>query len=505
MIYDSQLFKKMKTILVVLMMGTAMGCNSWLDLEPDNDRTTASYWQSKEEVDNVLMSCYVSMRNCLEKYVQWGELRGDGLALGTGANSSEDKIKSLDIQPDNSICKWNGFYEVIGCANSVIKYGPQVLERDATFSRELEAAYSAEATVLRSLAYFWLVRTFGEVPLVTEPYVDDEEPFLHEKATEREILDRLIADLKTVIPHCKPGYGSTPSDNWEDKGRVTRWAAYALLADICLWDERYQDCVDACDKIIASGKYELVGEDDWFRLFAEGNMAEGIFELQWRGDNSQENSLYDWFYSDSDKPRFVVSEKTDELFTRYTENDLRYWGATVVDKEDSRVWKYAGTGIKGLGGSVRPSGERDANWIFYRYADVLLMRAEALVMLNEADYTTACEVVGRLRARAGYTLVLPRPQDQKEALVMLMEERQREFVAEGKRWFDILRFARRNNWQYKDYLLETLLDGLSAKDRPVWEAKLSDVNSYYLPIHKDEIEANAGRLKQNPYYEDIEY
>lgn len=503
--YKSSNIRTLMKVWVIFLAGVMAGCNSWLDLQPNNDRTTASYWQSKEEVENVLMSCYVKMRNCLEKYVQWGELRGDGLALGTGATTNDEKVKRLDILYDNPICKWNTFYEVIGCANSVIKYGPQVLERDATFSKELEAAYSAEAVVLRSLAYFWLVRTFGEVPLVTEPYVDDEEPFFTPKTTERKILDQIITDLKEAIPHCKPGYSSTPSNNWEDKGRATRWAAYAILADIYLWDEKYQECVDACDQIIASGKYDLLDEENWINLFAEGNTMEGIFELQWKGSANQENNLYSWFYSDAEKPRFVASDKTVDLYTRYAEMDLRYLGATVVDKDDKRIWKYVGTGIKGLGGTVRPSGQRDANWIFYRYADVLLMRAEALVMLGEEDFATAYKVVGELRARAGYTVALPKPQGQKEALEMLLDERQREFVAEGKRWFDLLRFARRNNWQYKEDLVEILLDGVSAKDRPVWKAKLSDVNSYYLPIHKDEIEANAGVLEQNPYYQDIEF
>lgn len=497
--------KYLKALLLFFLLGSVTGCSSWLDLQPDNDRTTASYWQSKEEVENVLMSCYVQMRTCLEKYVEWGELRGDALAPGAGLTVNEDKIKKLDILPDNSICKWNDFYTVIGYANSVIKYGPLVLERDETFSKELQAAYSAEATVLRSLCYFWLVRTFGEVPLVTEPYVDDSAPYFKEKSSEREVLDRLIADLKAAIPHCKPGYSSTVSTKWEDVGRATRWAACALLADICLWDEKYQDCIDACDRIIASEKYDLVAQEEWIDLFAAGNTVEGIFELQWRGTINQGNDLYKWFYSDDEKSRFIASEKTVNLFTQYAEMDLRCYGATVTDKDDARIWKYAGTGIKGDGGVVRPSTARDANWIFYRYADVLLMRAEALTMQGEAGFSTATEVVERLRQRAGYTIPLPLPQSQKEALVMIMEERQREFVAEGKRWFDILRFARRNNWQYKDYLLQALLEGISAKDRPVWESKLSDVNSYFLPIHETEIEASAGLLTQNPYYENIEY
>lgn len=101
--YKSSNIRTLMKVWVIFLAGVMAGCNSWLDLQPNNDRTTASYWQSKEEVENVLMSCYVKMRNCLEKYVQWGELRGDGLALGTGATTNDEKVKRLDILYDNPI------------------------------------------------------------------------------------------------------------------------------------------------------------------------------------------------------------------------------------------------------------------------------------------------------------------------------------------------------------------------------------------------------------------
>lgn len=131
------------------------------------------------------------------------------------------------------------------------------------------------------------------------------------------------------------------------------------------------------------------------------------------------------------------------------------------------------------------------------------MKAEALVM-GEKDYSGAWELVKRIRERAGYSQHPGVPQGERDALEMVMDERQREFIAEGKRWFDILRMAKRNDYQYKDYLLDVILENVSAQLRPLYEAKLADVRGYYLPIHKDEIDANGGLLVQNPYYEDLE-
>ena len=84
----------------------------------------------------------------------------------------------------------------------------------------------------------------------------------------------------------------------------------------------------------------------------------------------------------------------------------------------------------------------------------------------------------------------------------MIGERSREFIAEGKRWFDILRVAKRENYAYQEYVTEALLSGVDAKDYQIWKSRLSDVNSYYLPVHKNEVEHSNGVIVQNPYYVD---
>ena len=305
------------------------------------------------------------------------------------------------------------------------------------------------------------------------------------------------------MDRCKPGYEETDI-KWQNKGRATQWAYYALIADIELWRGNYDQVLSACDAIERSKRFELVSRENWYTIFYPGNSSEGILELQYMAGNlGQGSSLWSWFYNDGADTKYLLGSKSAALFENEesVETDLRGANATY-DPANQTLWKYGGTGLLGVG-AKRGDKERDANWIFYRLTDIRLMEAEALVMKGgEDNYKKAYDMVAEIRDRAGLTLALPTPENEEDALKMVLNERVTEFVGEGKRWFDILRVAKRDGYKYKKYLLDVLLDGISAKDRPLWNSKLSDVNSYYLPIHESEIENGKGVLVQNPYYKD---
>ena len=494
------MMKKIKKILVVGLAGSMMlslaACNSWLDLLPENQQTVDMYWQTKEDVEAVVISGYIRMKSCLERFVQWGELRGDGLKY-VGSSTDEMDVIELQMLTKNSVSNWYNLYRVIGSANAVIKYAPSVQTHDETFLTEVMNSYVAEATFQRALCYFWLVRTFHEVPLVLDPYVDDSAPYAVAKSSEREIIDRLIADLTEVVKYARPGY-SVPLEN---KGRATRWAIYALLADIYLWDEQYDKCVAACNEVLASGQIELLSGKRWYELYYPGNSIESIFELNYDQSEvaSDKNSLFDWF--NGEKPKYVVSPGTLSLMDA---EDVRGEGAGYYG---SWLWKYAATGTTQNGTNLRGTNERDAHWIFYRLPDILLMKAEALVQLSNGDgqmLADAVELVNVIRRRADIKKDLPVPATMDECLSLVLNERRVEFMGEGKRWFDILRTAKREGYANRGYLVNILLDGLSAQDRPVYEAKLENEYGYFLPIYQDEIDNSGGVLVQNPYYNGVE-
>ncbi len=477
-----------------LLMTGIGGCNHFLDLLPENSQTSDMYWNNKEDVEAVVLSLYKGLQGCLEQYVEWGELRGDALALSDKATQNEQNIVDLQIHADNGICSWTNLYKVIGRANSVLKYAPEVLEKDPTFMPEVLNSYLAEAKFARALSYYYLVRTFQEVPLVTEPYVNDSEPFMKEKSVEAEIMEQIFSDLTSVINTIKPGYGTVI----QNKGRATKWAALALLADVSLWNGRYQECIDACDQIFATNSYQLAGKDEWFEIFWPGNSSESIFELQWGTGNGGTNNLPVWFYT---TPRYVISQTTLELFTKGRETDARGTDVTYVG-DNNKVWKYIGNRPYYSSDAQRSGNSRYGNWIFYRLPEIYFMKAEALVMLknNAEGFQEAFDLVKIIRERAGFTIHPAVPDNQKDALDLILNERLCEFVGEGKRWFDILRVAHRDDYKYKDMLIELLLKNISAKFRPIYIQKLQDPRGYYLPIAQREIDANSGILTQNPYY-----
>jgi hypothetical protein len=473
------------------------GCNSWLDLLPENSQSSDQFWNTKEDVEAVMNSCYMGLRANLERFVQWGELRGDGIELTADATTDETLVKSLQLDPENSVCNWSNLSLVIGRANAVLKYAPRVKEIDPTFETSYLNALVAEATVIRAYCYFYLVRVFGDVPFVREPYVDDSYRFIIPKTSKTEILQRIKQDLNEVMGWARPQFGTV----WETKGRASRWAAHALLADLCLWTEDYEGCVAACDAIIDSKNFSLLPSLDWLSIFAKGNTREGIFELQWdyASDNAS-NGLFSWFFQ---SPRYTVSRSTYFLFREKEPNYFDERGYLSTYENELHVWKYAGLSHELT--DLRDAHNRDANWIFYRYADILLMKAEAMIMAARGDvetYKRASELIMDVRERAGYarTVDVPAYTEADMLFGLLLPERGREFVAEGKRWFDILRVASRENYKYKQYLIESLLQTVSAQNRPIYESKLQDPAGYYFPIYQNEIDQNP-LLEQNAYYE----
>lgn len=501
----------MKYIIILLTALLFGSCNNWLDLAPENERLSDAYWTSKEDVRNTMMSCYVRLRDCQEAMVQWGEIRADAVVL-TG-KEPEDllKINKQNLTSDNTFVKWEKFYRVINSANAVIQYTPSVLKKDPLFTEEEADQYIAEAKTVRSLVYFYLIRAFRDVPLVTDAYLTDAQDLFKAKSTDREILDRIILDLKWSLKRLQVTYGSL----WENKCRATRWAAQTLLADLYLWDGQYKECIDACNLIIKSERFRLLGvlkeEEDnnesinrekWFDIFYPGLSDESIWELHYDHENNQKNLLFDRFKTDGYykiRVKLVDDFNADESIT-----DLRALNNTFT--KDNLIWKYLGT--INDGSTYRGDANKSANWIFYRYADVLLMYAEACVMFQENDPVYRLEAVGALNAvkeRAGLPAIKvdeALTMSQRSFIETILAERKKEFVAEGKRWFDLVRTAKRNDYTtYKQMIINILLENVPIAEKAIYQTKLSNPYSLYFPIYKTEIDMGDGLLIQNPAYQ----
>lgn len=485
--------------LVTVLIGTS--CKKWLNLEPQDGITSAEFWKTKEQVQAAVTGVYASLlgspsgKPLTETFFLWGELRADMLSATTLATNEEVDIMNANILATNSITNWRNLYQTINYCNTVIAFAPGVLQMDKTFSEEQLNRYIAEVRAIRALLYFYLVRSFGDVPLKLSATSSDQELEQLPKSSQQEVLDQIIDDLKSAETNAVITYGNTETD----KGRITKYSIYALQADVYLWMEKYAECNAACDKLINSGKFGLVDETTssvyFSTLFANGNSNESIFEIQF---NPQKlNTFYQMFISNR---RFLSNPIVmEELYTvdyNVAENkDFRGDGA-AIRTTDGAIWKYVGWNNS----NIRSANESYANWIVYRFADIMLMKAEALNQLDRGG--EALDLVRVIRARARALMATeenPDPSDKRAIADYILEERAREFSYEGKRWYDLLRNAKRNNYERLDILLSLVAITVSPDRQQSAIAKYKDRNSHYFPIYFYELTTDK-QLEQNPFY-----
>lgn len=479
---------KRKSIYILLFSLTLlMSCSDWLDLRPPDGLVQDEYWKSKEDVRATLMGAYQQLSQMDELLFQYGEVRADMIDRDNNTPSDIQKIMDGNIYADNSLCDWSGFYQIINYCNFVLQFNPIVYEKDRTYSEIQKQGIEAEALFLRSLSYFYLVRIFKDVPFATLPTVSDSINVYLPASKDTDILAAIKEDLKTAKEIASDDYGSVE----DNLGRASKNSINALLADICLWNFEYEECLSYIEEI-ESSVVNLVTNSQWYTIFYPGNTEEGIFEVQFNDNLGQSNKMFAITYTQAN---YTASLKAVELLSplltkEYTRGDGSF------KSTDLKIWKYCGSA--GDGSSVRPSSVRSSgNWIIYRYADILLMKAEALSQLGE--YDEAIKYVNRIRTRANMTpkSAADNPDTFED---LILEERAKEFAFEGKRWFDLMRMGRRNNYNRKDKLISIIVQNVPSNKRLVLVSKLSNPLGWYLPVKDTELERNK-ELKQNPYYE----
>lgn len=553
-------FSFILTIIATAISLSLSSCSDWLELMPEDSTIEEEFWKNGNQVESVVRACYRYMQedNLMQRIILWGELRSDEVQNGPSLSSAEAEIVNANVKSNNSWCNWASFYTVINYCNKVLEYAPSVRHLDANFSEATCNAYLAEAHTLRALCYFYLLRTFRDVPLVLESSKTDEYDYnvsnrdtlawinyyhLPVSVTsftseayplinqENYVLDRMIEDLKLA-----KDYAATEWENEEEnRGRVTRRAVEALLADYYLWrasvnhtidaaksEADYRECIALCNSILnQSADMEDVelaqGANLLQDVFYNGNSYESIFELNFT-TNGYANNATSTLYGNTVKsrnPHLLAAVGLQALFNQSKassdEADYDFRSKDFFNPKDNRIFKYEGqtppTEFNSRSATYTfRSSSSQANWIFYRLADIYLMKAEAtaqiattadevsaVVTLCNKTYIRACTDNSDVRDSLDHATYAS-PSD---AQRLVLEERQRELMFEGKRWFDLLRLARRNgsttnSWQY----IESRYD----EDVTTIRNKMTSIEAWYLPIYLNETKIN-GNLRQNTYYE----
>lgn len=535
--------------LAASLGGLTVSCGDFLDITPLNAVVVQNYWEKKSEVESVITSCYYHMQDAgfAQRVIAWGEVRGDNLTSSSTMEADNKEMYDFyinNITADNSWTSWADFYNVINLCNTILHYAPEAQVKDGNYSMEELHTHEAEAKAIRALCYFYLVRSFKKLPLVTQATIDDDETFQVAASSADEVLDQIVEDLEWAKNYIWDRKFFDTSA--ERKGRFNKQSVKALLADIYLWRGDYARCAQYCKEImdekmadyktmqkeIAEGNYTTVASDGYLALyrgypllddsysahyaylmnFSYENSFESIFELQYDYENREKgNEGILNLYGKHDEisglllsASYLASQSSGALFA--DANDVRLFENTSYNGTSSNsypVCKYRMQIVETNSGIIQTTRATAENWIVYRLTDIMLMRAEALAYMNDEEgHEEAFELVAAVNARAcgrRTTLVY----DAGQIKTLVLEERQRELMFEGKRWYDLMRMVLHSEnptatmgTLRSTYLLRKYQSG--GRDAV---ARIGSLDNLYLPINQAEIDVNPLlEPDQNPAY-----
>mgnify|MGYP004559787547 CR=1 FL=1 len=538
-----------------LMAASLSSCGDWLEVKPQNIITKDEFWNEKTDVDNMITGLYTIMQssNVTERMMIWGEYRSDDVVANqlTTNNTHLQNILTENITASNAFTSWDQFYYIINQANTIIEQAPAVADKDKAFTQSELKADIAECSALRDLCYFYLIRTFRDVPYTTKAYYDDDQ-VKNEPALKFDVvLDSLINDLERVKDDAVTVWpASSDSKRLYQTGRITKDAIYAMLCDMYLWKQDYQKCIEYADKVIANKKaeyeenasgitslkrfngYPLISDympsngdfgNAYNEIFGTGNSSESIFELVYMTDeNMPSNNSVNWLYGPYTSgtgltgPAELVNEAGTSRTTSsqiYYEKDARFY----ENINNNSIWKF--TYSNGTVSKASPKlqalrytdGRVKSNWIIYRLTDIMLMKAEALTALtteggnlseeDEAKLQQAFSLVNAVNKRSvlqadnelSDTLLYVSYKSKEQMENLVLAERQRELMFEGKRYYDLVRRARRDgNTEYaKKCIANKFTSGGSGA-----ASKFSKMDYMYWPYNITETKVNK-ELHQN--------
>ena len=546
-----------------LFISTA--CSDFLEVEPLDQIVLENFWNEKSDVDNMIAGCYSAMQSqaFIDRAIIWGEARAENLDAGEQSSNDVDvqNVMKENITETNGFTNWKDVYNVINSCNIILRYAPGVAEKDPNYTQYELRGNLAEASAIRDLCYFYLIRTFRDVPYTTEPFTDDTQELAQPAMPFEQVLDSLITDLESVIDMAIYMYPET-KENYQT-GRITQDAIHAMLADMYLWKQDYQKVIDHADVVIASklrdyneeaervggvqsglvdpliNGYPLISDafienaeygNAYTTIFGQqGNSTESVFELNFVDDNNRLSNLgISVRYGSADggngsfKPSdFVATDHTGNRVVFTGRNDMRaYENIYRRSTSDAVIAKYASqmcyvdvtlTDYTVSNQALRwTKNQCHANWIFYRLTDVMLMKAEALARQlpdgtltpeSQEKLTEAFELVDavHLRSLAKSTSGsdLRKPTGRGSMIDQVYEERHRELMFEGKRWFDLVRRSLIDG--NTNYLVEKATRKHSAANLTVAKSKLSLLNGIFWPYNEEELKVNP-YLKQNPAF-----
>ncbi|MBO9154806.1 RagB/SusD family nutrient uptake outer membrane protein [Chitinophaga sp. GCM10012297] len=464
----------MKRIFYILGLA-AIGITSCGKLEesPQAFISPENFYQTRSDAIAAVTAAYAPLRNngfVTRNFAILGEITTDNM-FPLPNNNDRVQLDNYVHTPQNGILRetWTTFYQGISYANFVIDKVPDI-DMDAALRDRLVA----EGKFLRAFYYYHLVRLFGDLPLVNTALASLDKLTYPKRSPATGIYAQIVADLKDAEAVLPPSYTGA------DQGRATKGAAKAFLASVYLTTKQYQLAADKAAEVMAPGAgYGLwTNLTDIFDIKNEFG-KENIFDVQFvSGPGGQGGNLIAFFAQENNSVGgrgFGSFQPTQELYDAFDDADLR-----------KTVWFSKGTDNKyycnkWIDADAKTENQSDNNWPLMRYAEVVLIFAEAYNEVNApTDGNPAYLAVNSIRGRANLPALSGLSQDQLRKAIW--QERRFELAFEGQRWFDLVRTG-------------TLVTTLSAKGT----VNIKDFHVLF-PVPQFEIDLNQNLKPQNTGY-----
>ncbi|MBD8388422.1 RagB/SusD family nutrient uptake outer membrane protein [Dysgonomonas sp. BGC7] len=483
--------------LCIVVMGLS-ACESFLDEKPQSDFTSegtgeenlVSKYSNVKDAEAELLGVYQLFKNNTFEFEIYmiNDVQTDNCYVG-GDGIDGEEVDKIKLYSTNSKVElvWGEYLSIAGSATNVIE-NTKLMGKSAISDADRNRII-AEAKTIRAWAYFDMVRIWGGIPMVLQliPTITSENletwyPIMYpERTPESDVYDQILSDLdeNNTIKYLE----ST------NKGafKSTKGLAYGLLAKVLASrgakaERNYTKVVEACDKVIGEG-YQLV--DNFDELWQADNKytKESIFEVYYTAESP---NWAEWVLlkeADGTVTWRRYCTPTHDLIAKFDKvNDTRYASSIIWKKAPYDVFfpasKYP------FSYKIR---EKSSDIIYMRLADIMLIKAEALVELNRSS--EAIDIVNKIRERAGLgTSSLDKTMSQSSARLAVENERQLELYMEGQRWFDL---------QRNDRIIEIMSKHKDQNGKLLF-TNLAEFR-YKWPLPQNELDKNT-RLTQNTGY-----
>lgn len=455
----------MKTTFIILALTAGMwlmtGCEDFLEIRPEGTiPTTGTDYTKADNIFLPISASYATLRNYgahVFPYIGAFEIASDNADKGSTPEDNPPMLEldNLTWEADNGLINdlWTAYFDIVSGANYAIHQMPLFEDAllnsaDKLYARQCQG----EVKTIRAYAYFNLTRLFGRVPIIDTLLTADQLASVSQSST-AQLYAFIEKDLGEAIAVLPESYTS------EWAGRISKYTAMAIKAKVHLYQAEWDSVASLTDKIIASGRFDLLPDfREVFSIDAE-NSEESLFELQSStlGKTIGDQTFIEYAYVQGPRANYpsnmqgwgfcVPSQNLIDFYTARGEvirpaTTLLYRGTKTPEGDSIKVtcinpvyngkvytpsvynnWNYNGYGF-------------DHNVRILRYSDVLLMYAEALTRgaaVAPASGLTAEDAVNLVRARAGLELLAG------ITLQQIWDERRAELALEEDRYFDLIR------------------------------------------------------------------